>query len=126
MPHRRSRDHSTGHREAVEKRHRSAEVSSFRGTLRGADRGLPFSARKARPSPTIQSGSAHARTQRMTADSTVSDGRQRGLSDAMRAFAEATIDYQRLLRTVAERMARLLGHGCVIALSSEDEQQLIP
>jgi len=62
----------------------------------------------------------------MTADSTVSDGRLRGLADTMRAFAEATIDYQRLLRTVAERMAGLIGHGCVIALLSEDEQLLDP
>ena len=62
----------------------------------------------------------------MTADSTVSDGRLRGLSDTMRAFAEATIDYQRLLHTVAERMAQLVGHGCVIALLSEDQQRLIP
>jgi PAS domain S-box-containing protein len=62
----------------------------------------------------------------MTADPTVSDRRLRGQSDTMRAFAEATIDYQRLLCTVAERMSRVLGHGCVIALLSEDEQQLIP
>ncbi len=62
----------------------------------------------------------------MTADSTVGDGRLRGLSDTMRAFAEATIDYQRLLCTVAERMARLVGQGCVIALLSEDEQLLNP
>jgi len=44
----------------------------------------------------------------------------------MRAFAEATIDYQRLLCTVAERMARLVGHGCVIVLVSKDGQQLCP
>ncbi|HYQ46870.1 MAG TPA: ATP-binding protein [Polyangiaceae bacterium] len=62
----------------------------------------------------------------MTVDSTVSDGRLRGLSDTMRAFAEATIDYQRLLATVAERMARLVGHGCIVALVSEDLQRLIP
>src|SRR3954447_17017354 len=62
----------------------------------------------------------------MTADSTASDGRLRGLSDTMRAFAEATIDYQRLLRTVAECMARLIGHGCIVALLSEDQQQLLP
>ena len=59
-------------------------------------------------------------------DSTISDGRLRGLSDTMRAFAEATIDYQRLLRTVAERMARLVGHGCIVALLSEDQQRIIP
>src|SRR3954466_4880518 len=62
----------------------------------------------------------------MTTDPAIGDGRLRGLSDTMRAFAEATIDYQRLLRTVAERMARLVGHGCVIALLSEDEQWLVP
>jgi len=49
----------------------------------------------------------------MTADSTVGAGRPRGLSDTLRAraFAEGTIDYQRILRTLAERMARLVGHG---------------
>src|SRR6188768_463 len=62
----------------------------------------------------------------MTADPTVNDGRLYSLSDTMRAFAEATIDYQRLLRTVAERMARLVGHGCVLVLVSEDGQQLCP
>ena len=62
----------------------------------------------------------------MTADSTAGDGRLRGLSDTMRAFAEATIDYQRLLSTVAERMARLVGQGCVVALLSEDGQRLNP
>jgi two-component system, cell cycle sensor histidine kinase and response regulator CckA len=44
----------------------------------------------------------------------------------MRAFAEATIDYQRLLKIVAERMARLVGHGCIVALLSEDQQRIIP
>src|SRR5882757_3261674 len=42
----------------------------------------------------------------------------------MRAFAEATTDYQRLLRTVAERIANLTGEGCVLVLVSEDEQSL--
>jgi PAS domain S-box-containing protein len=62
----------------------------------------------------------------MTADSTIGDARLRGLSDTMRAFAEATIDYQRLLATVAERMARLVGQGCIVALLSEDQQRIIP
>jgi two-component system, cell cycle sensor histidine kinase and response regulator CckA len=62
----------------------------------------------------------------MTADSPASDRRLRRLSDTMRAFAEATVDYQRLVSTVAERMARLVGHGCVLALLSEDEQLLHP
>ena len=66
------------------------------------------------------------RERKMTADSTVSDGRLRGLSDSLRAFAEATIDYQRLLCTVAERMAGLLGHGSAVALLSADEQELLP
>jgi len=62
----------------------------------------------------------------MTRDQTVNDGRLHGLSDTMRAFAEATIDYERLLRTVAQRMAGLVGHGCIVALLSEDEQRLNP
>jgi PAS domain S-box-containing protein len=44
----------------------------------------------------------------------------------MRAFAEATVDYQRLLATVAERMATLVGGGCVLALLSEDDESLVP
>ena len=60
------------------------------------------------------------------ADPTISDGRLRGLSDTMRAFAEATIDYQRLLSTVAERMAGLVGHGCIVALLSEDQRHISP
>jgi two-component system cell cycle sensor histidine kinase/response regulator CckA len=62
----------------------------------------------------------------MTGELLVPDGRLHGLSDTMRAFAEATIDYQRLLNTVAERMAHLVGDGCVVALLSEDEKSLIP
>ena len=52
------------------------------------------------------------------------DGRLRGLSDSMRAFAEATIDYQRLLDTVVLRLANLVGDGCILALLSEDERTL--
>ena len=62
----------------------------------------------------------------MTGELLVASGRLHGLSDTMRAFAEATIDYQRLLDTVAERMARLVGNGCVIALLSDDESSLLP
>src|SRR3954470_24441617 len=62
----------------------------------------------------------------MTGDLPAPDGRLHGLPDTMRAFAEATIDYQRLLNTVAERMGRLVGNGCVVALLSEDEQSLLP
>ncbi|HEX3775338.1 MAG TPA: GAF domain-containing protein, partial [Polyangiaceae bacterium] len=42
----------------------------------------------------------------------------------MRAFAEATTDYERLLETVAERMAKLVGDGCVLVLMSENEQTM--
>lgn len=62
----------------------------------------------------------------MTGDLLEAGGRLHGLSDTMRAFAEATVDYQRLLATVAERMARLVGNGCVVAMLSEDELSLIP
>ncbi|MEO6600793.1 MAG: GAF domain-containing protein, partial [Polyangiaceae bacterium] len=62
----------------------------------------------------------------MTGDLLLPGERLHGLFDTMRAFAEATIDYQRLLNTVAEHMARLVGNGCVVALLSEDEQSLIP
>jgi two-component system cell cycle sensor histidine kinase/response regulator CckA len=61
----------------------------------------------------------------MTGDLGTNDRRLHGLSDTMRAFAEATIDYQRLLRTVAERMAALLDGGCVLALVTEDLSSLV-
>jgi two-component system cell cycle sensor histidine kinase/response regulator CckA len=62
----------------------------------------------------------------MTGDIAPLDRRLIGLSDTMRAFAEATTDYQRLLCTVAERLANLVGDGCILVLVSEDELTLIP
>jgi two-component system, cell cycle sensor histidine kinase and response regulator CckA len=56
----------------------------------------------------------------MTGDLAPNDRRLLGLSDTMRAFAEATTDYARLQRTVAERLANLVGDGCVLVLVSED------
>jgi PAS domain S-box-containing protein len=53
-----------------------------------------------------------------------SDGRLFALSETMRAFAEATVDLQRLVRIVAERVAQLIGDGCSLALLSEDQQRL--
>jgi len=50
--------------------------------------------------------------------------RLHGLSDTMRAFAEATADYQRLLAVVTERMANLVGDGSVLALVSPDQQHV--
>jgi len=52
------------------------------------------------------------------------DLRLHGLSDTMRAFAEATADYQRLLAIVAERLANLVGDGAVLVLFSDDEQSV--
>ena len=62
----------------------------------------------------------------MSGDSPAPDARLHGLFDTMRAFAEATIDYERLLATVAEHMVRSAGDGCVLALLSEDEARLVP
>ncbi len=62
----------------------------------------------------------------MTGDFSTNDRRLRGLADTMRAFAEATIDYRRLLQTVAEHLAKLVGDGCILALLSENEQTLSP
>ncbi|MEP7052062.1 MAG: ATP-binding protein [Pseudomonadota bacterium] len=56
----------------------------------------------------------------MAEESRAHDRRLHELSDTMRAFAEATIDYQRLLRTVAVHLARLVNSGCTVALVSED------
>ncbi|HEY4107240.1 MAG TPA: ATP-binding protein [Polyangiaceae bacterium] len=60
----------------------------------------------------------------MTGDPASDSRRLHGLSDTMRAFAEATTDYVRLLNTVAERMAKLVGDGCVLVLISESEQTM--
>ncbi|HSO37947.1 MAG TPA: GAF domain-containing protein, partial [Labilithrix sp.] len=48
--------------------------------------------------------------------------RLRALVDTMRAFAEATTDYPRLLETVASAAARLIGGGCIIVLLCDDGQ----
>ncbi len=54
------------------------------------------------------------------------ESRLRALSDAMRAFAEATADYQKLLGIVAERMSSLIGEGCMVFVLSDDQKQLLP
>jgi signal transduction histidine kinase len=43
----------------------------------------------------------------------------RGLSGALRAFAEATTDYERLLDVVARTLADVVQDGCVVRLLSE-------
>ena len=60
----------------------------------------------------------------MGANTERSDGRLLALSETMRAFAEATVDFQRLVRIVAERVAFLIGDGCVLLLLSEDLQYI--
>src|SRR5579884_3601055 len=44
----------------------------------------------------------------------------------MRAFAEATTDYPRLLQVVVEQISALIGDGCFLALLSEDGKSLQP
>jgi PAS domain S-box-containing protein len=50
--------------------------------------------------------------------------RQRLLAEVSRAFAEATPDYEQLLRVVAERIALAIGDACTLWLLSEDRQWL--
>ena len=48
------------------------------------------------------------------------EDRLRVLSGSLRAFAEATTDYERLLDVVARTLARHVGDGCVVRLLSPD------
>ncbi len=52
--------------------------------------------------------------------------RLRVLSEATRAFAEATTDSQRLLDTVARRVAEVVEDLCVVLLVSDDGRALTP
>ncbi|MFN3648120.1 MAG: PAS domain S-box protein [Armatimonadota bacterium] len=52
------------------------------------------------------------------------NNRLRVLNEASRAFAELSSDYPRLLRTVVQRTAELIGDTCVLRLVSEDGQRL--
>jgi len=51
--------------------------------------------------------------------------RAQALADASRAF-QAGLDYRRTLETVAERMAELVGDGCLVRVVSEDGVWLEP
>jgi len=53
------------------------------------------------------------------------EARLRLLSEATRAFAEATFDLPRLLGTVATRVAEVLGDSCAVLLLSDDRQTLV-
>jgi PAS domain S-box-containing protein len=55
-----------------------------------------------------------------------SDRRLHALPEIMRAFAEATADYDRLVAVVAQEMSRLIGDGCFVAVLSEDQTELHP
>ena len=50
--------------------------------------------------------------------------RLRTLCETLQAFAEASTDYPRLLRTVAERMVRAVSDGCAICLFAEKRESL--
>jgi PAS domain S-box-containing protein len=52
--------------------------------------------------------------------------RMEALAEASRASAEAGLDYQRVLTTVARRTAELIGDACVISLFSDDAQRAYP
>jgi PAS domain S-box-containing protein len=54
------------------------------------------------------------------------DRRLHALSETMRAFAEATTDPDRLPGVVAERLATLIGDGCLVSLLSDDGIELRP
>jgi two-component system, sensor histidine kinase PdtaS len=48
------------------------------------------------------------------------------LADISRTFAQAGLDYQGILNTVARRTAELIGDSCVITLFSDDNQRAFP
>ena len=52
--------------------------------------------------------------------------RARALSDAMRAFTDASTDYERVLRTVAERMVEFVADTCVVLLVDDARSKLLP
>jgi PAS domain S-box-containing protein len=52
--------------------------------------------------------------------------RMGALAEISRTFAEAGLDYQSILNTVARRTAELIGDACVITLFSEDSQRAFP
>ncbi len=54
------------------------------------------------------------------------EDRLRVLPDAMRAFAEATTDYERLLDTIARKLAEVTRDACAVFVVSEDAQWLSP
>jgi two-component system cell cycle sensor histidine kinase/response regulator CckA len=54
----------------------------------------------------------------------VPGARLRELCETLQAFAEASTEYPRLLRTIAERMVRVMADGCAVCLFSEGQASL--
>jgi PAS domain S-box-containing protein len=52
--------------------------------------------------------------------------RMQMLAELSRALAECGLDYQRVLDTIVQRMAEVVGDACVIILYSDDKQQAFP
>src|SRR3954468_16930217 len=48
------------------------------------------------------------------------EARLKTLSDTLRAFAEATSDYDRLFQVVAQKLAEAVKDGCVLRLLDDD------
>lgn len=51
--------------------------------------------------------------------------RMQALAEMSRALAECGLDYQRVLDTIAQRTAKLIGDLCIIALYSEGKQRAV-
>ncbi len=54
------------------------------------------------------------------------DERLRVLSETTRAFAEATVDYDRLLDTIARRLTDVVGDSCCVSVLADDGRSLLP
>lgn len=52
------------------------------------------------------------------------ENRLRLVTDVLRSFADATTDYARLLETIVERVAGLLGHACSVRLLTSERDKL--
>jgi PAS domain S-box-containing protein len=62
------------------------------------------------------------------ASRTEASRRQEGLrllAESLREFAEATSDYHRLLRVIAQRLAQTVGDVCILLLLSDDKKALL-
>lgn len=67
---------------------------------------------------------AHEAMQQARADAEAAQTRLMLLAEASTAFAEASLDYERLLEVIARRVGDVLGDGCIVRLLSPDRQSL--